>query len=223
MISKIVLKLTFILLLFSAIQINGQEKKFNGDPDDSFKTARELAFNNQRKQAQDTLNSILTKYTDYHDIREFLATTYSWDEEYKKARKELAYILEKDSKRKSTWIADIKNELWANMPFIALEKINEALKIFPDDSEILYLKASAYEKTKNPLEALSTIQSVLNKNPENQEAKDFKVNLNKSLSQNTLGINTSVDIYVDTFNLIQCNTIHFDMEGRINMEASLPK
>jgi hypothetical protein len=62
----------------------GQEKKFSGDPDSSFKTARELAFNKQRKQAQDTLVLILTKYPDYHDIREFLATTYSWDEDYKK-------------------------------------------------------------------------------------------------------------------------------------------
>ena len=120
MISKIVTKLTFTLLFLYAFQMSGQEKKFNGDPDNAFKTARDLAFNKQRKQAQDTLLFILTKYTEYHDIREFLGTTYSWDEDYKKAKKEFAYILDKDAKRKSTWIADIKNELWSNTPFIAL-------------------------------------------------------------------------------------------------------
>ena len=34
------------------------------------------------------LSGILTKYPDYHDIRSFLASTYSWDSEYKDARKE---------------------------------------------------------------------------------------------------------------------------------------
>ena len=214
MISKIVIKLICIWIILSAIQMSGQEKKFDGDPDSAFKTARELAFNKQRKQAQDSLLFILTKYPDYHDIREFLGSTYSWDEDYKKARKEFAYILEKDSKRKSTWIVDIKNELWANMPFIALEKSNDALKIFPNDPDIMYLKASAYEKAKNPLEAMSTIQLVLNQDPDNQEAKEYKINLNKSLSQNTVGINASVDIYSETFNPMQYYTFRYGRQTK---------
>jgi YaiO family outer membrane protein len=203
MISKIVTKLSIILIFTFAFQMFGQEKKFSGDPDKAFKTAQELAFNKQRKQAQDTLLFILTKYPDYHDIREFLATTYSWDEEYKKAKSEFAYILDKDSKRKTTWVAAIKNEIWATKPFVALEMSNEALKIFPNDPDILYLKASAYEKTKNPLEALSTIQLVINQYPDNQKAKDYKINLNKTLSQNNIGITSAVDIYSDTFNPMQ--------------------
>jgi hypothetical protein len=39
-----------------------------------------MAFSDQRKQAQDTLLQILTKYPNYSDIRTFLATTYSWME-----------------------------------------------------------------------------------------------------------------------------------------------
>ena len=214
MISKIVTKLTFTLLFLYAFQMSGQEKKFNGDPDNAFKTARDLAFNKQRKQAQDTLLFILTKYTEYHDIREFLGTTYSWDEDYKKAKKEFAYILDKDAKRKSTWIADIKNELWSNTPFIALEKSNNALKIFPNDPDLMILKASAYEKTKNPLEAVSIIQKVLNQNPNNQEAKEYKNNLNKTLSTNTVGINSSVDIYSETFNPMQYYTVRYGRQTK---------
>ena len=75
--------------------------------------------------------SILTKYPDYHEIRTFLATTYSWDGEYKKAGKEFAYVLEKDTKNKSTWIAAIKNELWGDMPFAALEMTNSSFKKIP--------------------------------------------------------------------------------------------
>ena len=77
--TKILLKLTFIVALFASMQMHAQEKVYNGDPDASFETARNLAFNQQRKQAQDTLLHILTKYPDYHEIRAFLATTYSWD------------------------------------------------------------------------------------------------------------------------------------------------
>lgn len=203
MIPKIGIKLTFALLFLFSFPMFGQEQKYNGDPDSSFEKARELAFNKQRKQAQDTLLSILTKYPNYHEIRSFLATTYSWDGEYKKARKEFTYIFDKEKKDKSIWEAAIKNELWGDMPYQALEMTTEALKNFPDDSEILYLKASAQEKTNNPLEALNTIELILTQNPNDQKAKDYKISLNNALSQNAIGITSSVDIYSDVFDPMQ--------------------
>src|SRR5690606_29306537 len=134
---------------------------------------RELAFNNQRKQAQDSLLFILTKYPNYHDIRSFLASTYSWDGDYKKAKTEFSYILGKDPQRKTDWIAAINNELWADTPFSALDLAENALKYFPKDGEILYLKASAQENSNNPEEALSTMQLVLDQNPNDQKAIDY--------------------------------------------------
>ena len=79
-----------------------------------FKTARDLAFNKQRKQAQDTLVNILTKYPNYHDVRTFLATTYSWDGDHKKAKSEFDYVLDKDPKNKEAWQGTIQNQLWAD-------------------------------------------------------------------------------------------------------------
>ena len=163
MISKKVIKISFILTFLCFFLSYGQEEKFIGDPDTAFENARNLAFNQQRKQAQDSLSLILSKYPDYHDIREFLATTYSWDGDYKKAKREFDYIFEKDANRKSTWIAAIKNELWANTPYAALEMSTEALKKFPEDTEILYLKANAQEKTENSIEAYNTIQIMMGK------------------------------------------------------------
>jgi YaiO family outer membrane protein len=214
MISKIVIKLICVWTFLSVFQMSAQEKKYNGDPDTSFETARTLAFNKQRKQAQDTLLSILSKYPDYHEIRSFLATTYSWDGEYKKARQEFAYVLEKDSKSKSTWIATIKNESWADMPFAALEMTTEALKNFPDDPEILFLKASAQESTNNPTEALNTVELILDKNPEDQKAKDYKSSLNKILSQNSIGINSAIDIYSSVFDPMQYHTFKYGRQTK---------
>lgn len=203
MISKIVIRITYILVFLGVFQMSGQEIKFSGDPDASFEKARNLAFNQQRKQAQDTLLFILTKYPDYHDIRSFLATTYSWDGEYKKARNEFDYILQKDKDSKSTWMAAIKNEMWADMPYAALELTDTALKTFPNDSELLYLKANAQEKTNNPLESLSTIESALKENPNDLNAKEYKASLENGLSRNAIGIASSVDIYSDVFDPMQ--------------------
>jgi len=230
MISKTVVRFT-ILLMFSCVFFSfGQEKKFNGDPDNAFKNARDLAFNQQRKQAQDTLVFILTKYPNYHDIREFLATTYSWDGDYKKARKEFNYILDKDANRKSTWEAAIKNELWGSLPYAALELITEALKKFPEDTDILYLKASAQEKTNNPIEASNTIQMVLDKNPEDQKAKEFKTSLNEKLRKNSIEFKSIVDLYSETFDPMLYNSFTYSRQtkygsvfGRINFDRRFNK
>ncbi|WP_438976694.1 tetratricopeptide repeat protein [Polaribacter sp.] len=78
-------------------------------------------FNDKRKQAQDSLKLILTKYPNYLDIRVFLASIYSWDGNYNSARKEFEYILKKDENRKTDWIAYIKNEQYAEKYYKALQ------------------------------------------------------------------------------------------------------
>ncbi|MGV8946930.1 MAG: YaiO family outer membrane beta-barrel protein [Lutibacter sp.] len=209
MLTKYILKFTFVLVFLSVFQVFAQEKVFEGDPDAAFEKAREMAFNQQRKQAQDNLLFILTKYPDYHDIRSFLASTYSWDGEYKKARTEFSYILGKDKQRKTDWIAAINNELWAEAPFSALEMTNDALNYFPSDGEILYLKASAQENSNNPEEALQTLQLVLDQNPKDQKALDYKKKLTTTLSYNAIGISSSVDFYSETFDPMQFHSLKY--------------
>lgn len=214
MVLKTFVRHSYFLIFLIALPIFAQQKVFEGNPDTAFEKARELAFNQQRKQAQDTLLFILTKYPDYHDIRSFLATTYSWDGEYKKARKEFAYLLEKDPQNKNTWIAAIKNEIWGDKPYTALEMTTEALKKFPDDAEILYLKASAQENTNNPLESLSTIQSILDKNPDDQKAKDYKISLSKTFRKNAIGIKSTVDLYSESFDPMQYYTLAYSRQTK---------
>ena len=201
--------LIYIILISSSFQLIGQIKTYNGDPDASFETARKLAFNDHRKQAQDTLLNILTKYPNYHDIRSFLATTYAWDGKYDEARADFKYVTDKDPQNKSNWIAAIKNELWSDSSFNALEMSKNALKIFPDDPELLYLKASALESSNNPSEALGTIHESLKKNPYDQKSLNYQKNLNISLRKNTIGINAEVDIYSEIFDPMQYHTLKY--------------
>lgn len=212
MVSKKVF-ITIALFYFSA-QLFGQQKVFDGNPDTAFERARNMAFNNQRKQAQDSLLFILTAYPNYHDIRSFLATTYSWDGDYEKARKEFSYILNLDPDRKSTWEAAIKNELWSDAPFRALEMVNKSLEIFPKDADLLYLKASAQENSNNPENAYNTLALILEQDASNQKALDFKKSLNEKLSTNAIGIKSAVDLYSEVFDPMQFYTLKYSKQTK---------
>jgi YaiO family outer membrane protein len=214
MLLKTLFKHSYLLVFLIALPIFAQQKVFQGNPDTAFEKARELAFNQHRKQAQDSLLFILTKYPDYHDIRSFLATTYSWDGQYKKARKEFTYVLERDPQNKRTWIAAIKSETWGDKPYTALEMTTEALKIFQDDAEILYLKATAQEKTNSSLEALSTIESILDKNPDDEKAKNYKISLSTTLRKNAVGVTAQVDVYSEVFDPMQYYTINYTRQTK---------
>jgi YaiO family outer membrane protein len=184
-----------IMLLLSVFEGISQQKKFNGDPDVAFKKAREMVFNKQRKQAQDSLRFILTKYPNYLDIRSFLASTYSWDGNYKQARIEFAYTLNKNPKRKLDWIAATNNELWGEKPFKAINLVEGALIHYPNDADILYLKAKAQENSNNPDEALQTINFVLKTYPKNEKAKQYREGLINRLSFNAIDVSYTVDLY----------------------------
>jgi YaiO family outer membrane protein len=192
---KIIASSILIVMMFFTNQFFSQEKVFNGNPDTAFKIARDLAFNGKRKQAQDSLRFILTKYPNYLDIRAFLASTYSWDGNYEKARKEFSYVLKKDEKRKTDWIAYIKNEQYAEKYFRALELSNKALTIFSNDPDLLQLKAKSELNSGKRQEALITIKEAVKLHPNNEEVLSYKNSLENDLSFNAIGINYSMDMY----------------------------
>lgn len=196
-------KIIFITLFSLTFCGFAQQTQFVGDPDRAFEVAREMAFNNKRKQAQDSLLLILTKYPNYHDIRSFLASTYSWDGAYDKARKEFSYILKQSPKRLDTWEAAIKNELWSESAFRALEMSKKALKSFPNNPDILYLKASAEDASGNKQEALITINNSLLINPKHEKTIGYKTSLIDDLSLNRVGLKSSVDVYSEVFDPMQ--------------------
>lgn len=196
---KISLVVVFLISLLSF----GQHGDFKGDPDLAFEEARDLAFNKDRKQAQDSLKFILDKYPNYHDIRSFLGSTYSWDGEYEKAKKEFTYVLELAPSRLDTWQAAIKNELWSEAPFSALEMAKKALRVFPENPEILYLIASAEDGSNMQEEALLTLEKLLKLNPDYEKAKTYKESLISKLSSNVIAFKSSADVYSEVFDPMQ--------------------
>ena len=189
---------TAVLLIVFFLFVNpifAQKKIFNGNPDTAFKIARDLAFNGKRAQAQDSLKLILTKYPNYLDIRAFLASTYSWDGSYAKARKEFEYVLNKDNQRKTDWIAYLKNELYAEKYYKALEIAEKGLKIFPNDPDLSQLKARSELNSGNKEDALRTVKKALVIHPESELLKNYKNSLEGDINFNTIGIGFFTDYY----------------------------
>ncbi len=209
MTSRLLIYISILFSIFLANESFGQEKKYNGDPDISFKNARDLANNNNRKQAQDTLLFVLSEYPDYHEVRSYLATTYSWDGEYKRAEKEFEYVLDKEKKNKEIWIAAIKNQIWANFPIKALDLISLALIEFPNDSELLLLKATAEQNNNKLYDASNTIEDVLKQDANNKEAITFKSNLNAKMFKNMTGVIASVDLHSIDIKPIQYYSLRY--------------
>ncbi|OIQ30049.1 MAG: hypothetical protein BM564_04595 [Bacteroidetes bacterium MedPE-SWsnd-G2] len=199
------LKLTLFgfLMVGIAFSTNAQDSAYNGNPDTSFEVARQLAFNSEREKAQDTLLNILTKYPDYHDIRSFLASTYSWDGAYDKAKKEFNYILKKQPKRHDAWVGIIKNELWSDSPYSALELAKKALEIYPENHELIYLKASAQDKMGRKEEALYTLKAVIDKGKADEKFAKYYSSLSVEMSKNKVGLKAAVDVYSDLYDPMQ--------------------
>lgn len=218
-------KLFLIFILpFFCTTVHAQDPVYQGNPDKSFENARNLAFNQQRAKAQDTLRFILTKYPNYHDVRSFLASTYSWDKNYDDARKEYNYILNLNPTRKETWIGSINNELWSNNPQKALEKVNTALMHFEDDEDLWYLKAKSLENSRREDEALVTINDLINKYPTNQKAIDYKNSLIQKTRYNSIGLSSELNLYSDVFDPAQEYALKFGRKtslgsliGRVNI------
>lgn len=213
--------LIVFLCLFSNLLIAQEKMVFTGDPDASFANARNLAFNKQRKQAQDTLQLILTKYPNYHDVRNFLATTYSWDGDYKRAKKEFEQVLDKNPKNKDAWKGITQNELWADAPFAALELSEKALKELPDNQDIKLLKAKALARTDRQNDALAELNEILKQNPGNSEAREFKTGLKAELSINTIGLMASADFYSAVFDPMQYYSLKYARQTKFG--SIIPK
>lgn len=192
---KIIFTIIFMTLLFYPSHNYAQKKVFKGNPDTAFKVAREMAFNGKRKQAQDSLKLILTKYPNYLDIRSFLASTYSWDGKYNQARKEFEYVINKDANRKTDWIAYIKNEQYAEKYYNALELTKKGLKIFNNDQDLLQLKAKSEFNSSNKQDAMITINEAVKLYPKNEDLLSYKKSLESSLRFNTLSLSYSMDLY----------------------------
>ena len=115
---------TFIAaLLFGVVGLAHAQE--TSDPDELFRQARELAFSRQREQGRALAYRILERSPGYHDVRIFIARTYSWDGEYDKARRELSQVLQASPDYTDARRAIVDVESWSGDYERALDEADE--------------------------------------------------------------------------------------------------
>ena len=160
-----------------------QDLAYQGNQDNSFFIARDLAFEGYHGMARDTLRLILYKYPDYTDVRNLLAKTYSWDGNHNEARKHFNKITSVERQNKEVWIAAIKNEMYAKNYTIALGLANKALTFIKDDSDLQNLRNDIVNEIYSKQNATETSAEDELKET---EAKSYK---------NRIGIVNSLDVF----------------------------
>ena len=163
-------KSSIVIVLFLLISpVFSQQKEFTGNPDTGFEQAREMAFNNQRKEAQELLKLIIAKYPNYLDLRSFLANTYSWDGKYKMARILCDYILKTIPNHADTRLLKGRTLSWDGNYELAEKEFLNTLKREPfyddpyvalldlywwsnqDEKGVVIAKKALRNKIENPL------------------------------------------------------------------------
>lgn len=195
-------KYIFIILVLSFVVSNAQSTFYNGDPDASFISAREIAFAGNRAIARDTLKQILSKYPDYVDVHNLMAKTYSWDGDYDEARKHFNRITSKEKQNKDVWLSTIKNELYAENYSIAIGLSNKALLYLKEDAEILLLKQQAADNLNEP----SKQQKV--------EEQGVSAMVIDSLQKNKIILTASTDVFDAIFDPMYNASISYSRETK---------
>ncbi len=174
-----------VFILLWGVFAFAQEVSYNGNPDASYFKARTLAFDGQYTMARDTLKKVLTKYPEYADVRNLLASTYSWDGNYETARGHFNMITSIERKNKEAWVASVKNELYSENYHTALGLANKALIYLPSDSDLMQLAKRAQESMTMKTRATEA-------EPDSNVTKD---SIEGSAFKNKLGIANTFDIF----------------------------
>lgn len=141
---------TYLILFLALLGFfaNGQDMAYGDVSESSYQKAHNLAYEGNHGLAKEMLIKVLTENPDNLEARSLLASTYSWDGQYAKARDEFNTITSKQQNNGGVWVSAIKNELYAKNDATAFGLANKALTFLKNDMEIERLRAIAEERIK---------------------------------------------------------------------------
>lgn len=164
---------------FSKEELAFIKKETKGLSNDKiFFKARDLAFNNQRKEARVLCNYILNELPNYADVRTLKGRTLAWDKDYKNAEKELLEVIKRTPFYYDSYLALMDIYWWTNQDKKGIAIAKQALKNEVKNPELGIKLAKAYQRTNHLAMANKAIDSMLKKDPDNSEyiqlKKEFK-------------------------------------------------
>ncbi|RYJ40425.1 TPR repeat-containing protein [Flavobacterium beibuense] len=175
--------LLFIVMLFSCITVNAQTS------DDIYTEARKEAFENKNyKKAIDLSQKALELSPDYTELNIFLGRLYTWDKQPEQARLVFEKVMIKNPDNTDLYLAYGSLEYWNKNYEKALELTDKGLGKSPQSEELLLLKARILKDSRQYTEANSTLTTLLEINPKNNEARTLSQVIGMTGFKNAVGV-----------------------------------
>lgn len=160
---------------FSKEELTFIKKEIQGlNSDQIFFKARELAFNNQRKEARTLCNYVLNDLPNYADVRTLKGRTLAWDKDYVNAEKELLEVVKRTPYYYDSYLALMDIYWWSNQDNKGIAIAKKALKNEIKNPELGIKLAKAYKRTNNIAMAKRAVDSLLKKQPKNSDFLKLK-------------------------------------------------
>ena len=144
------------------------------NPDQVFQLAREKAFNNKRDTARLICNYILKTTPNYIDVRILKGRTLAWDKQYEEAESELLNALKRSPYYYDIYLALLDVYWWSSQNEKAIELGKKAQERGVKNDDIAFKLARSYRTLNEKDKALQIMDSIIKKNPKNNEYINFK-------------------------------------------------
>ncbi|MEI5983487.1 YaiO family outer membrane beta-barrel protein [Sphingobacterium sp. PU5-4] len=178
--------LLWVILCLGISSAHSQEL----NSDQLFQKARIEAFENKNYPgAINIAKQALTRSPDYTDIQVFLGRLYTWSDQPDSARMVFQMIALTPPQDPDFYLAYGSLEYWEGQHPKALQIVNRGLSISPKTEDLLLLKAKILQSAKQYDDALNSLQSLLEVNPKNGEARDMLARLKNQETGHEIGIN----------------------------------
>lgn len=128
-------------------RVSDEAKAQSAASDSLYKIAREEAFGGNFLAARLKCQQILQTEPDNFDTKFLMGNIYAWEQNFDQARIIYDELIAKVFDSYDLILAMTNLEMWAQNYNTALSRIQYGLEIFPDDPELIFKRAIAYQKS----------------------------------------------------------------------------
>jgi YaiO family outer membrane protein len=194
-ISRIFLLLFLFTSCFCA-PLQAQKKKV--DVDELYATARKAAFDDKDyNKALELCNQALAIAPQYTDIIIFKASIFGWTNQPDSARANFNLAIQQKPKLMDVYVAYANFEYQKSNYELAMKIIETGLQHNQQHPGLLIVKAKVLEAQENYTASMDAIETVLDNEPRNTEARTLQQRIKDKVSKNAIGLKYDY-VYFDT-------------------------
>jgi len=138
-----------------------------------FEHAQTLAFSGDYENARTVLRVVLNERPGFYDARLLLGRTFGWDGKYDEAEEHFRDVINRKPDYADSYAALADLGYWSGENQNALQLINEGLEFNSENSSLLFRKARALWILERNQEAVTTLQRLLEINPDHAEGLEL--------------------------------------------------